>query len=56
MRLSPSSRTLARRAPAIGGFLAGIALPLVLAGVLLAALGGGLSDSREPPPPVYTVD
>jgi hypothetical protein len=54
MRLS-SFRRLATRAPALAGFAFGIALPLLLAGVMQAAIGGGLSDSRTPPAQAYTV-
>lgn len=54
MRL-PSLRRLAARMPALAGFAFGIALPLVLAGVFHASSGGGLSDNRTPPAPVYTV-
>ncbi len=56
MRLLPSARTLDAAAPKLAGLAAGIAVPLILAGVFLAVMGGGLSDNPAPPPPVYPAD
>lgn len=53
MRL-PSRDILPRPAVALG-FAFGILLPLVLAGVLHAVMGGGLSDNPAPVEPVYRI-
>jgi hypothetical protein len=59
MRLAdrlPSPDDLRRRAPAMGGFVFGLALPLVLAGLVAAIFSGGLSDVRGAPPQAYVIE
>ena len=40
----------------VGGFATGIVLPLALAGLMAVAWGGGLSDTRAAPEPVFIVE
>ncbi|MFN4158471.1 MAG: hypothetical protein ACK4GO_08730 [Gemmobacter sp.] len=50
----PSADRLPRPA-ALFGLAFGVALPLVLAGVVHAVMSGGLSDTRAQPEPAYIV-
>jgi hypothetical protein len=38
------------------GFATGVILPLALAGLVAVGWGGGLSDTRAAPEPVYIVE
>lgn len=54
-RLSRVPETLSRRRGAVAGYLAGIAVPLMLAGlVLVAHRGYGIMDEPPRGPQVYT--
>ena len=51
----PDAEALHRRRGAIAGFVAGIFVPLVLAGLLLVSFRGyGIADDPPQMPPVYT--
>ncbi|MFN3970536.1 MAG: hypothetical protein ACK4L4_04070 [Gemmobacter sp.] len=50
----PSADRLPRPA-ALLGLAFGVALPLVLAGMVHAVMSGGLSDTRAQPEPAYIV-
>ena len=51
----PDPETLHRRRGAIAGFVAGIAVPLLLAGLFLVSFRGyGIADQPPEMPPVYT--
>ncbi|MDD9976451.1 MAG: hypothetical protein OXQ30_01770 [Boseongicola sp.] len=51
----PSVESLRRKRGAIAGFTAGVAVPLMLAGLLLVSFRGyGIMDDAPVPPQVYT--
>ena len=51
----PDAETVHRRRGAIAGFVAGIFVPLVLAGLLLVSFRGyGIADEPPQMPPIYT--
>lgn len=51
----PDSDTLYRRRGAIWGFVAGVAVPLLLAGLFLVSFRGyGIADEPPHPPQVYS--
>ncbi len=54
-RLVHLGHRLHARRVALAGFACGIALPLVLAGLVLAPFDGGLSDSRAAPPAAFFI-
>lgn len=54
-RRLPDAETLHRRRGAIAGFVTGIALPLMLAGLVLVSFRGyGIADEPPQGPQVYT--
>lgn len=51
----PDAETLHRRRGAIAGFVAGVAMPLLLVGLVLVSVRGyGIADTPPTPPQVYT--
>ena len=54
-RRLPDPESFHRRRGAIAGFVAGVAVPLLLAGVFLVSFRGyGIADAPPVPPQVYT--
>lgn len=51
----PDSALLHRRRGAFAGFLAGVAVPLLLVGVFIVSLRGyGITEDAPQPPQIYT--
>ena len=55
IRRLADAETLHRRRGAIAGFIVGVAVPLMLAGLVLVSFRGyGIADTPPVPPQVYT--